>query len=145
MLQKIGFWNIRGAHLEIKLVQAKQIISDNNLGIFGILETKLNFDLTLKAANLINPHWSVHHNLVEAPYGRIMVLSDPTFYTLTPIISHKQFIHFHALHLPTTTSFYLTFIYGENHVAARQDMLNYLPHLRQETYPLFVLGDLIVC
>lgn len=127
--------------MEIKLVQAKRIISDNKLGIFGILETKLNLDFTLKAVKLINPLWSVHHNLVEAPYGRIMVISDPTIYTLTPIVSHKQFIHFHAMHIPSTTTFYLTFIYGGNHVAARQEMLNYLPHFRQETHPWFVLGD----
>jgi hypothetical protein len=145
MNKKIASWNIRGAHSNLKLDQVKCIISEFNICLFGLLETKLNHSLSQKASSYINPQWSFHHNLESASYGRILVIYDSSFLTLTPILSTRQFIHFHVHVSQNQSTFYLTFVYADNSVNSRNALLNALPPLRQSSHPWIVLGDFNCC
>lgn len=73
-MQTMAAWNIRGAHLDVKLDQLKNIIHEHNLALLSITETKLNAALSKRAACYINPAWKSIDNLAYAPYGRILVL-----------------------------------------------------------------------
>jgi len=42
MIEKIGVWNIRGANDLSKQVEAKNLISSQNLSMLSFLENKLN-------------------------------------------------------------------------------------------------------
>lgn len=141
MTQTFAVWNIRGAHLETKLTEVKNIISKYNLSLIALLETKLNLDLSLKAVQYINPLWKSCHNLLEAPYGRILIIYNPNIFILTPILSRKQFIHSHLTHKPTSKSLYLTIVYAENYARSMLSLHNYLPNLAQNSHPWIVSGD----
>jgi len=140
-MQNIATWNILGAHHVSKWIQIKEIIAEHKLQLVAILETKLDLHSTMKAAKFIKSKWTLNHNLLESPYGRIMILSNLTSFMLNPILSHKQFIHLHAFHIPSATSMYFTIIYVESHVIARQNLHDYLPHLAQETHLWILFGD----
>lgn len=139
MMQTIGAWNIRGAHLDIKLDQMKMLIREHNLPLLSISETKLNAMLSCRAARYINPSWKFIDNLSHAPYDRFLVVYNPSIYLLSPIISTNQLIHSSILHIPSSTSFYITFIYASNSVPQRT--LLFIPHFRQDSHPWLVLGD----
>lgn len=71
-----------------------------------------------------------------------MVVHDPLIFTLSPILVSKQFIHYHVIHLPTKTSFYITVVYADNSIASRQLFLTlFLPFDRILT-PNLYLGTL---
>lgn len=141
MMQSIAAWNIRGAHQDFKLDQIKQLIQLHNLSLISISETKLNSTLSSRAAHYINPAWNYLDNLTFAPYGRILILYNPSIYSLTHILSTNQLIYTRITHIPTSTPFFCTFIYAENSVAHRQHLFNLLPHFRQESHPWLVVGD----
>jgi exonuclease III len=145
MQTKIATWNIRGAHSNLKLDQVKKYISDNNLCLIGLLETKLSFPLSQKAVNYINPSWSFHHNHDVAAYGRILVMYNPSEITLSPILMCRQSIHYHILLTQKQTSFYLTIVYADNSNNSRNTFLKTLPPLRQASHPWLVMGDFNSC
>lgn len=145
MSHQIASWNIKDAQNPMKLDNVKTLIHAHSIKIVATLETKLSLPLSLKAATYINPTYKLNHNFDEAPYGRILIVHDPYIYTLNPILSTSQIIHLQAFSLPDNLSFHLTFIYANNVVASRQNLLNTLPSLRQDSYHLLVLGDFNYC
>lgn len=145
MQSNIAAWNIRGAHKPMKQDQIKNLIHDHNLSLLSISETKLNPLLSSKASSYINPSWFFVTNHDPAPYGRLMVIYDPSVFILTPIIIHRQFIHAKVHHIPSKMSLYMTFVYASNISNERQSLLDYLPHFRQNTHPWLVIGDFNCC
>jgi len=131
MIHNIGAWNIRGGHKNCKLDQIKKLISENQLALICLSETKLNLSQSKQASNFINPNWQYITNHSHAEYGRLLILYDPTIFTITPILHDFQFIHTHAFHCPSSTSLYITFIYASNSPSQRETLHNYLPHFTE--------------
>lgn len=136
-----GVRNTRGAHNNFELDQVKNLIHLHNHHLFTILETKLNPNLTSWPRNFINPYWKLPPNLNDALYRRILVVLNPLTFTLSPINSTWQIIHFHAIHIPSSACFYLSIIYANNSVTSRYQLLNFLPSLRQDTHPWLAIGN----
>jgi hypothetical protein len=145
MMVNIGVWNIRGGHHVIKLDQCRDLICAHQLSIIAMLETKLNHDLTIKAANYIRPAWNYVHNLDEAEYGRILILYNPLHVHINPILSTPQMIHCHAKSVYDNTSFYITFVYALNSVSGRAKLFDIIPALRQNSHPWLLSGDFNCC
>ena len=141
MLNNIGYWNIRGAHDISKAIEAKFLLSSTHLDLLILCETKLCESLTTQIATKIAPTWNMIHNHVHASYGRLMMIYNPLFLSITNSCTHRQYIHTSLSHIPTNTAFNLTAIYADNNKSQRQQMLDILPTLHITSIPWLRLGD----
>lgn len=85
------------------------------------------------------------HNLSEAPYGRILILYNPSLISLNPVHSFDQLIQCHAHNLHYNTSFYISFIYASNFLMSRLPLLKTIHSLTQSSHPWLILGDFNCC
>lgn len=69
----IATWNIRGAGTQIKQVEVQNLLSDNQLGVLGLLETRVKFENQEKVLRGICD-WKIQSNYSNAYNGRIWVL-----------------------------------------------------------------------
>jgi len=81
------------------------------------------------------------HNLARALFGRLLVLWNPSIFSIIPLMVHKQFIHSFTTHLPSNQSFQLTSIYAENNKDHRQLILDIIPLLKPANSPWICFGD----
>lgn len=139
-LHNIASWNIRGAHKPSKQLEIKNLIKQYDINLLGICETKLDSEATRKAKATIMNNWNVDHNLEFAPYGRIMVIWNPHIFCLNKIIASDQFIHYLCHHIPSNSSFHITFVYAQNHLPRKLLFLQSLHQLEPST-PWICLGD----
>lgn len=136
---------MRGCHNDTKLDQCKILIAEHKLSFLGLLETKLNQSLTQRASKYINPAWKNLHNLVEAPYGRILLLYNPSVIQLSVIHATTQMMHCSALLMEEQLTFNITVVYAANNTNVRKTMLDEIPNLRQNAVPWIILGDFNCC
>lgn len=144
-MDSIASWNIRGAHLSLKQQEIKHLIASYKLNMVGILETKLDSNLTSKAVSFINPNWLSSDNLPSLPYGRILVIWNPTVFHAAPLSSSAQFIHLNVTHLTTNQNFHITFVYAFNSKVPRAELLSHLPNLNPSPCRGFVWVTSIAC
>ena len=66
---------------------------------------------------------------------------NPGIYNLTLLHMTVQYIHCEVMNVRTNTHFYITFVYGLNHIHQRQELWQDLHSIPQHTNPWCVLGD----
>ena len=113
-MSQIASWNVRGLNWPNKQEDVKLFLQLNNVGLVGLIETKIrqqNVD-TIATALLHGWQWT---NNCDVSNGRIWVAWKPSSYHLTILKSTDQFIHCEATQLITYKHFQITFIYGHNH------------------------------
>ncbi|KAJ8431317.1 hypothetical protein Cgig2_032307 [Carnegiea gigantea] len=119
-VQTICSWNIRGLNWPNKQEDVRLFLQEKQIGLVGLLETKVKEDKASKIAN----------NIFQGTYS-VQILSQSV-----------QFIHCKATQNNTMKNFFITFVYGANHEAQRGPLWEDLIHIAQEMDEAWcILGD----
>ncbi|KAJ8419947.1 hypothetical protein Cgig2_000901 [Carnegiea gigantea] len=108
---------------------AKGFTSLQQIGVIGLLETKIKIHNFGKVADRLFRGWNMVHNFVPNNHRPILVAWKPQWYTLRQISQSDQHLHCLVKFQTTMQHFYLTFIYGNNHESPRQDLWAELEHI----------------
>jgi len=142
-MTNIVSWNIRGLNWPNKQEELKMFIQRNNIGILGLLETKVKIPKVDDIAARIFPNWRWHHNFHLNAKGRIWLAWKPSAYNLEVTHTTDQLIHCKATQIATQKLFYLTVIYGMNHEQQRkplwQELLDISKHMAEAWCILAIL------
>lgn len=141
VMDRILSWNVRGANSPRKQKCVLQFIQKHNVGLVGLLETKV------KACHLGNLYqnvfksWCITSNLGHHPGGRVVLAWKPGVFSINIIHSTDQFMHCYVQPISGRTSFFCTFIYAYNESAKREALWNGLRGIRTKD-PWIIMGDL---
>lgn len=138
-------YNVRG--LNNKSAFIKDFISCNKFSLIGLLETRSHENVAKKLSMEIAPHFNWVFNFDFHPGGRIWLGWNPIIWDLFVISSSSQQITCSISHRNTSTTFFISFIYGFNTSAARRPLWSELSSLSGIIADsLWVLsGDFNVC
>ncbi|XP_074298970.1 uncharacterized protein LOC141629962 [Silene latifolia] len=137
----LGFWNVRGMNRRNKQLVINKFLFDNNVGIFGLIETKIKPQNVNKAVNVFN-NWSISTNTAYHPGGRIWILWQINNYDVQFIEYDPQYIHMKITQKPENVSFNWTVVYGFNDGKDRESLWNNLIRIAGSTQgPWAVAGD----
>ncbi|XP_074283237.1 uncharacterized protein LOC141607786 [Silene latifolia] len=138
----IGFWNIRGFNSPTKQKHVKWFLHHHNVGLFGLLETKVKPSSLNSVRHNICEGWCISTNTQWHKGGRVWLIWKPNLYQIHFIVYNAQFIHVKVDELTTRESFHLTMIYAFNGVQERKGLWARLCHF-QDTMsgPWLIYGD----
>jgi len=140
-MSNIASWNVRGLNWPNKQEDVKLFLQSNNIGLIGLLETKIKSQKVCKIAQNIFSGWEWANNF-DISNGRIWVAWKPNLYKVTIQEQSDQYMHCKVIQITTSKRFHITFVYGHNHNLQRQPLWTALHHLSnsiQEAWCL--LGD----
>ncbi|XP_074293471.1 uncharacterized protein LOC141620522 [Silene latifolia] len=137
-----GFWNVRGINSENKQSDVRWFLHYNNIGVFGLLETRVKSPSINKVHGGIGSQWSLVHNNDSHPGGRIWVIWDAVNYNVDVVRCEAQVIHTKVTFLPTGKEWWLSVVYGFNRVHERLPLWASINNMRQFVEgPWMVMGD----
>lgn len=73
-------WNVRGLNSSIHLLDMSKIRQDYNVGLMGLLETRVWEKNYSRFKQHLDHHWNIVNNYDQAARGRIWVLWDTNIY-----------------------------------------------------------------
>ncbi|XP_060217139.1 uncharacterized protein LOC132644565 [Lycium barbarum] len=109
-MDKIGFWNNRGMNRQDKQRKISLFMYNNKVGLFGLLETKIQRSKASIVALNLCKDWSFSTNLAHHPSGRILLLWNPLLFTVGILRMSGQLVHCDVEHRGTKHKFVLTMI-----------------------------------
>ncbi|XP_071933582.1 uncharacterized protein [Coffea arabica] len=138
----IGAWNIRGMNSDAKQSEIRNWIKNNEVSIFGLLETRVKQKNADRIARAIGPYlvkldnYACHHN------GSIWVFWDPSKASVKTIKLSSQFVHTEIVDKQSSLSLLATFVYASNSIDERECLWHDLVQLNVDSNcPWIVLGD----
>ncbi|XP_074298039.1 uncharacterized protein LOC141628844 [Silene latifolia] len=138
----IGFWNIRGMNNENKQKDIRWFLHNNNVGVFGLLETRVRLPAINKVHQGIGSDWATVNNIGSHDGGRIWIIWDDTNYKVEVLSSEAQVINARVTFIPTGDIWWMSVVYGFNRVADRLPLWQYLQLMHQVVVGLWVvMGD----
>lgn len=141
-MDKIGSWNVRGLNGKTKQGEVRKFFALHQIGLIGLLETKIKSRGFPKFYQAICPGWGVSSNIQCSSSARIIVCWNPHKFYVSIVGSSAQFIHCKVLHHSTGHQFACTFVYASNDLNERYDLWNSLMMLGQSiASPWLVCGD----
>ena len=141
-MDNIASWNIRDLNWPNKQEDVKLFLHNNNIGLVGLLETKIKMQNFQKVASNMFPNWRWMHNFTLNSKGRIWLAWRPNVYKTHPIRMTDQLIYCKVTQLSTNKHFYLSIIYGFNHENQCENLWNDLTDLgRNMDYAWCLMGD----
>ncbi|XP_075080662.1 uncharacterized protein LOC142166136 [Nicotiana tabacum] len=121
-------WNVRGLNGLNKQKEVKLICNENNVGLIGLLETKIKFNRVPEIARTI--------------FAGVWVVWRPDIYNVTIKGIISQAISCQATFVPLQLIFLITFVYAYNLKEDRKELWKYLCSISQgNNIPWIVLGD----
>ncbi|XP_074315490.1 uncharacterized protein LOC141651689 [Silene latifolia] len=137
---RLGVWNVRGLNSDTKQKDIKWFLHQNDVDLFGLLETRVKPVSLNRIANNVCYNWNYITNTSMHIGGRIWVLWRDGRITLDVIDMEAQYIHTKIKVKHTNQEFTATFIYGFNKIEERVPLWNALVRLTVNG-PWIVLGD----
>lgn len=141
---KIATWNVRGLTNTSKQDEVKLLISENNLNMCAIIETRLIKKMVKPVCENIFGNWSWATNSTECNKGcRIAVGWESEFVEATLLSSIGQVMHFEVKIFNDKRKFFVSFIYGDNDAKDRFKLWDSLiDHMAvTSSKPWVILGD----
>ena len=142
-MYQIACWNVRGLNDPSKHVEVRNLIFDNKISCFGLIENKLSLDNIDNVCKSIWPKWKYAHNSSGNSRSRILIGWNPEVWDLKVFDCSNQLIHVNLVSHANDVSCYATFVYGSNYVQVRRslwtDILRLASQLSNEAW--VVLGD----
>ncbi|XP_021756192.1 uncharacterized protein LOC110721363 [Chenopodium quinoa] len=120
-MDKIGFWNVRGMNKSGKLCDVLWILRHHNMGLFGLLETKVKVKIFGKVFENFGREWSVITNHPVSNSSRVWIVWLPSIFTISSCKVDVQFVHVCVTHNALRRKFWLTMVYGLNTAKERED------------------------
>lgn len=121
-MDRIGSWNVRGLNSLTKHNDVKSFLNHYNIGLFGLLETRVKARNFSKVFPRIFHGWSVVTNYLYHNGGRIWLIWLPSVFVVNVCSYDAHFIHYEVLHRAYGKSFDVTVVYGANDASIREDM-----------------------
>ena len=92
-MARIYSWNIRGLNWPNKQEDVTIFLHEKNIGLAGLLETKVKEKNVDKIASKIFQGWNWQHNFHLNSKGRIWVAWRPSVYAVHVLSMTDQLIH----------------------------------------------------
>ncbi|XP_074300469.1 uncharacterized protein LOC141631740 [Silene latifolia] len=141
LMDKIGFWNVRGMNRVNKQKFINFFMQNKGVGLFGLLETKIKSKAISKIINNFN-NLCISTNNGYHNNGRIWILWDPKVFRIQFIEYNAQFIHMKVEALVSRSTFYFTMIYDFNSIQERTPIWDHLRRFSgQADGPCAMAGD----
>ena len=128
-MERICSWNIRGLNWLNMQEDVRIFLQEKQIGLVGLLETKVKEDKVDRIANNIFQGWNWHHNFTSHIRRRIWIAWRPWTYSVQILSQSAQFIHCKATQNNTMKNFFITFVYGANHETQRGQLWEDLIHI----------------
>ncbi|XP_074292165.1 uncharacterized protein LOC141619026 [Silene latifolia] len=109
-----GFWNVRGMNREGKQKVVHNFLQANNVGLFGLLESKVKPNNLTKDVSNVFHEWSVSTNTTYHKGGRIWILWKPHLYDIQFLEYNPQYIHMYVVNKNSQDWFFHTIVYAFN-------------------------------
>ncbi|XP_074305422.1 uncharacterized protein LOC141640587 [Silene latifolia] len=116
----IGFWNVRGLNSPAKQEYIRWFLHHHQVGLFGLLETKVKPSSLNKISSNICNGWCLSTNSSYHKGGRIWLLWKPNLFGIQFLEYSAQFIHVLVHELATGSYFYITMVYAFNGIYERK-------------------------
>ncbi|XP_074315473.1 uncharacterized protein LOC141651673 [Silene latifolia] len=137
-----SLWNIRGLNNPTKQLEIKRFLSQNKVGICGLLETKSKFKNWNKVRVNLCDDWSICTNSSLHKGRRIWLIWDPNAFEVEVYDVTVQSIHTKVLDKARRKLFWFTVVYGLNKQAERIPLWDSLRHYCNNVRgPWLVGGD----
>ncbi|XP_074305959.1 uncharacterized protein LOC141641188 [Silene latifolia] len=140
-----GFWNVRAMNKEVKQRFVNTFLHSNNIGLFGLLETKVKATNISRMVNKIFGNWSVSTNNSCHPGGRVWVVWNPHFFEIQFLQYDAQYVHIHATNKFNQMKFSYTIIYAFNGVGERESLWATLRNIASQTQGPWAIGGDFNC
>ncbi|XP_074283278.1 uncharacterized protein LOC141607831 [Silene latifolia] len=138
----MGFWNVRGLNSPAKQKHIKWFLHHHQVGLFGLLETKVKPSSLNKISSNICIGWCLSTNSSYHKGGRVWLLWKPNLFDLQFIEYNAQFIHVLVHELATGSQFYLTMVYAFNGLSERKSLWSRLQDMSGHIHsPWLICGD----
>ncbi|XP_074299652.1 uncharacterized protein LOC141630798 [Silene latifolia] len=128
--------------LRISIGDVRRLLHINNIGLCGLLETRVKSHAINKVKNGIGSKWQVIYNNDVREGGRIWLLWDDQVFHVDVLSKEAQVVHVRVTFLPKQFTWVMSLVYGFNKLHDRSSLwtsLNQLGQLIRE--PWLVMGD----
>ncbi|XP_074305651.1 uncharacterized protein LOC141640871 [Silene latifolia] len=133
-------WNVRGLNSDIKQKDIKWFLHQNDVNLFGLLETKVKPESLNRVACKVCYGWNFVTNTSLHNGGRVWILWKANKLSLDVLEMDAQYIHVRIQVQQTGHLFLATFVYAFNKIADRIPLWNALIRFSMGG-PWIVLGD----
>lgn len=135
-------WNVRGLNGLNKQREVKLLCNELEVGLIGLLETKIKSNRIDAIADNMFGGWKIHTNHLSHYNGRVCMIWREDMYEVTKSSENSQaitcLVKYETMHI----RFLITFVYTHNLKEERKELWEYLNQLRKESItPWIVLGD----
>ncbi|XP_074278368.1 uncharacterized protein LOC141601959 [Silene latifolia] len=138
----IGFWNVMGMNSENKQKDIRWFLHNNNIGIFGLLETRVRLSSINKVQQGIRNEWTMVNNIGSHDGGRVWIIWDATNYKVEVLSCEAQVINTKVTFLPTGDIWWMSVVYGFNKANERIHLWQSLQLMQHVVSgPWVVMGD----
>ncbi|XP_074293495.1 uncharacterized protein LOC141620554 [Silene latifolia] len=141
----IGFWNVRGMNLVNKQLVVNRFLHTNNVGLFGLTETKIKPTNLNKAMTNVFGDWSISTNSSHHFGGRIWILWKPYLFDVTFLEYDAQYIHMRVIDKQSQLSFFHTIVYAFNGISERESLWSNLQRLSSLIQAPWAIGGDFNC
>ncbi|GJX24650.1 RNA-directed DNA polymerase, eukaryota, reverse transcriptase zinc-binding domain protein [Tanacetum coccineum] len=123
----VASWNIRGLNFTPKQNEVRQVISENNLSVFAILESHVVKSKLMKMCSLVFRHWDWTSNGAWCSKGTRIILGwNHNEVDVTIINQNDQAVHSRLWLKKEKKEIFCTFVYAHNKYNQRRDLWNAL-------------------
>ncbi|XP_021773637.1 uncharacterized protein LOC110737613 [Chenopodium quinoa] len=137
LMDKWGFWNIRGFNKTSRVCDVLCFLKHHNIGLFGLLETKVKDGKFAGVFPKFGGDWSVITNYSKHRGGRIWVIYGCLGCFMLML---GQLFHLVARHIASGWSFDYTVVYGLNEASQRMELWDNLRSIRRNIHGPWMIG-----
>ncbi|KAL9241980.1 hypothetical protein vseg_016028 [Gypsophila vaccaria] len=143
-MDNIGFWNVRGMNRLNKQNEINFFMHNKDIGLFGLIETKIKNKAFLKAQLSFN-NWCISTNTGYHKGGRIWIVWKPQVYRVHFLEYSAQHIHMKVESIQRKHSFYLTTLYAFNGIQERVPLWGHLRRIASSVSGPWAIGGDFNC
>ncbi|KAL9227845.1 hypothetical protein vseg_003489 [Gypsophila vaccaria] len=138
-MDNIGFWNVRGMSRLNKHSEINFFLHNKDIGLFGLIETKINNKAFLKAQFSFS-NWCISTNSGYYKGGRIWIVWKPQVYRVQFLEYSAQHIHMKVESIKRRQSFYFTAVYAFNGIKDRAPLWHHLRKISSSVSGPWAIG-----
>ncbi|XP_074315556.1 uncharacterized protein LOC141651756 [Silene latifolia] len=123
-------------------LDVRRFLNNNNVGLYGLVETKVKLQDFAKVLNNLGTHWQGVNNNVFHHGGRVWLIWNPSYFSVTILFVGSQIISAKVVENGSGDVFYFSVVYGFNEDDLRGELWEHLSTFH-DTYsgPWAVCGD----
>ena len=139
----IGCWNVRGLNDPIKHSELRQLIHQERMVFFGLVETRVRDRNKDNVSQLLLRNWSFLYNYDFSCRGRIWVCWNADLVKVDVLGMSDQAIHVSVMILAANICFNTSIIYGDNNASLREALWSDIVSRSDgwESTPWILMGD----